>query len=209
MLLTSICAPFFAQADTNEASVVAVLFGYNYNDAEFVADTVHYLENRFGREDAGGIIRALVYPRDFTSGTRTRISLLRDKLDGAEALIMFGAPEDTSNILAGMNFSYPIYSFFSQDDVLAGEYVATFVIENTDQLRPIDTEALCRMTAKVIENIQKKERLLRNLQLKNELQAILGTDWIVHAYTNPETGIRAVNHFVIEPIVQRRTGTTH
>jgi hypothetical protein len=116
---------------------VAVLFGYGYSDAHFVASTLAHLQEHFKVSDIHTIVLPLTYPSDFMVGSVGRISSLYKILDENQvcALILLGAPERTYAVLGklrdgwGQSTGYPVISFFPQDDVLAMEAECDLVID--------------------------------------------------------------------------------
>lgn len=197
------------------AKKVAVFFGHGFNDKELVADTLEYLNGCYGLESENDVIFPLVYPDDFKSGTRTRISLLDDKLLElhVSGVVLLGAPEDTNSALAVLRDSgwlYPVYSFFPQDDVLGIEYVSDFVLENEDLSFQLDAESVFRLLRNTIDAIENQTAAAKNqkdTQLKETVQSLIGKKWTVRFYTDSETGIRSANHFLIKDTTPPPVGT--
>ncbi|NLK45251.1 MAG: hypothetical protein GX297_01130 [Treponema sp.] len=191
--------------------IIVLLFAYDYNSPEFIDDCLEYLQQEYGLEENGGIIRPIVFPDDFQKGGRTRISILRDFVRGADvnAVITFGAPEDTAatlTVLREQGWKTPVYTLFPQDELLPSEYVSDFVLENVDLQRQIDAESLFFLTSRLIRYTQTAEEL-NVATMKNVLQNIVGFDWQVLPYTDTETGIRPANHFVLQSTSTIRFGT--
>lgn len=199
------------KTDINTENITAVLFAYNYNSAEFIKDCLAYLDSEFGLEENGGIIRPIIFPDDFQSNGRIRINLLRDYVRDTKvsALISLGAPEDTSSaltVLRDQGWKTPVYSLFPQDELLPAEYVSVFVLENADLQRHVDSESLFLLLSNLIRYSQSAEELSTGV-LKNILQDIAGFDWQILPYIDTETGIRPVNHFILQSALPVRYGT--
>lgn len=195
----------------NDGGITAILFAYNYNSPEFVKDCLAYLDDEFGLEENGGIIRPLVFPDDFKSGSKTRINLLRDYVreTNVNALIALGAPEDTAaalTVLRDQGWKTPVYSLFPQDEPLPSEYVSAFVLENADLQRHVDAEALFQLLASLVRYSQTAEELSA-ATIKTTLQDVAGFDWKILPYIDSETGIRPANHFVLQSVLPVRYGT--
>lgn len=195
----------------NDGGITAILFAYNYNSPEFVKDCLAYLDSEFGLEENGGIIRPLVFPDDFKSGNKPRISLLRNYVRDTKinALIALGAPEDTAaalTVLRDQGWKTPVYSLFPQDEPLPSEYVSAFVLENADLQRPVDAESLFLLLSKLVRYAQTADEL-NNATIKNVLQNVVGFNWQILPYIDSETGIRPANHFVLQSDLPVRYGT--
>lgn len=212
--------PFFAENAQNNfeenteqqnlsSKIIVLVCGYGFNEKEYTDDFLAYLDSVFGLEKNGGIIRPVIYPDDFKVGSKIRVSSLKNYVsdDGVCGLILLGAPEFTADILADVKLSVPIYSFFSQDEILSSEFVSNFLVESADTFHLIDAEQIYKMTESSIQFILSGVTLKKDMELKNIVKQILGTQWIVKEYTNPETGIKSVNHFVIESLAPARVGT--
>ena len=106
---------------------IAVLFGYGYNDKDFVDTICSVLAEEYGLEENDGLILPLVYPQDFlVTSSVARISNLSSiiKEKNCKSLITLGAPEFTHRALAKLqdeNQNCTVISLFSQDDVLGTE----------------------------------------------------------------------------------------
>ena len=198
-------------ADINAGGITAILFAYNYNSPEFVRDCIKYLDGEFGLEENGGIIKPLVFPDDFKSGNKPRISLLRNYVRDTKinALIALGTPEDTAaalTVLRDQGWKTPVYSLFPQDEPLPSEYVSAFVLENADLQRPVDAESLFLLLSKLVRYAQTADEL-NNATIKNVLQNVVGFNWQILPYIDSETGIRPANHFVLQSDLPVRYGT--
>ncbi|MBO5137205.1 MAG: hypothetical protein J6B81_01720 [Spirochaetaceae bacterium] len=201
---------------------IAVLFGYGYNDEAFIAKTMQLISSSFGLADNGGTVIPFVFPDDFKRGSAARISLLSGMLSesGAEGLILVGAPEGTHGALAKMKESadegsivFPIFSLLPQDDILGMEANCDLVLE----YRPFSStedgfaEESVAYTQNVPELIQRALYYMSMIPIENNgglnqdiselmvhARQLVGSSWVVSQYVDPETGISAQNHFVIE-----------
>jgi hypothetical protein len=196
---------------------ICIVFGYGYNDENFVQSTITELGIKYGLESNGGLILPLRYPEDFKHGGSGRISILPELLEDKHigGIILLGAPENTHNTLSRMktnyngSFPYPIFSYFPQDDVLGMEYVSDFVLENaqasknTESLQDEQEQVLTNdVTALLDSSIRCITLLDSPLQaddnLHAQVQAIVGKMGKVNRYTDPETGLQSINHFVLD-----------
>ena len=118
---------------------IAVLFGYGYNDKDFVSSICSVFAEEYGLEENDGLILPLIYPQDFViSGTVARISnltsIIKDK--NCKALITLGSPESTHKALAKIqdeNIDCTVVSLFSQDDILGTESGSYLVFDFTEK----------------------------------------------------------------------------
>ncbi len=195
---------------------ICILYGYGYNDSEFVSSMNKTLFARYGSASDGGIIYPLVYPADFKHGTKYYISSLYDHLENknVQGLIILGAPEGTYSAIARLQdaydgaLPYPVISFFSQDDVLGMEYSADFVLdkEQNAEINGIVThEETQDFVAEVPAMLEKSVSILRSSVApfeKNakllELVKLVASGKRVIRYSDPETGLISINHFVLE-----------
>jgi len=134
--------------DVPAESRIVVLFGYGYNDAEFVKQTLDFLADQFIETSEQPIILPLIFPNDFKIGSSTRITALVSKLEDVQlaGMVLLGAPENTHRALAALEDTYaipaheargaavfrrniPVISLFSQDDVLGTEALSDLVFD--------------------------------------------------------------------------------
>lgn len=195
----------------SDEGVICVLFGYGFNNEDFYTDALQKLGSEYGLEENDGLICALLYPDDFKGRISNLRSLIEEKT--LRGLIILGAPEGTHNELARIqedwdeNVPYPVFSFFPRDDMLGQESTCNFVLEYA---RSVEDEALSTEIHQEIdetaENIViRAVRYMAELpgplppdkDLHSHVQAIAGSTTI-HRYTNRETGIQSINHFIME-----------
>lgn len=196
--------------------VICVLLGYGFNDASFYNDAFKTLTDKYGLEEDGGLIWPLVYPDDFKKGTTTRISDLYTMVNQkkVKGILLLGAPENTNLAIARLQdywegkMPYPVFSFFPQDDILGMESTCDFVL---DYERSAKEEANSEETTQQID--KSVEKILLNAikymsqlpgplpaddNLHEHVQQIVGKDKKVRRFTDSETGLQSINHFVIE-----------
>ena len=194
-----------------------VLFGYGFNSADFVKETLSNLSIKFGLEENSGKIIPLVYPEDFKNGSKTNISLLIKKLSGTDlnGLVLLGSPEGTSQVLTRFSdtfeksLPFPVISAFSQDEILSTEYISTIVIdkdikaelngiiENTEEELSIipDIQNFIENAVKFCMNIQVPPEKDKNLLKYAEN---ISKNHKVSRYIDTETGLYSINHFYID-----------
>lgn len=197
-------------------SHVVVLFGYGYNDENFVEATKSKLEEKYGSSENDGRLISLVFPEDFKHGSRTYITDLANILSNKEvsALVILGAPEGTYKAIARMQDSYdgtlpfPVISLFSQDEVLGMEYSSDFILDKTqkaqldgtmenesDQAFVKDVPALLER-ALYLADISESP-FAKDAKLIEIVKMVTGK-LMVSRYSDPETGLISINHFVLE-----------
>ena len=208
----------------SEDGKIAILYGYGYNDEEFVNTSLENLSKKFSvetEEDPGMIIH-FVFPDDFyVSGTSlTRISFLSSYLEdvNCKALITLGAPEFTHRSLAKIrdaNQENPcfIVSLFSQDDVLSTEAESNVVIDFVEKEKEKDEGEIDVSEEDTMQHIEKThyilEKMVNAIVGKNDFEDnsaqsvivnLYGNDWEVGSYVDSSTGLKSRNHFVLKYI---------
>ncbi|MCR4579297.1 MAG: hypothetical protein K5681_03000 [Treponema sp.] len=194
-----------------------VLFGYDFNAPEVYEPLLESLKERYGLDADGGLILPYVYPNDFKHGTRgfsnDFFNVLQDPAYDFCGILLIGAPEHTHiamarNQDAWENLPYPVIALFPQDDILGLEATCDIVVDkgftaglNGDNIED-ETEALVFSEAPeiiidAIDYILELEGPLeKNTQIQNHiLQMFKGKK--IHHYTDPESGLQAINHFVL------------
>src|SRR5574344_1171281 len=200
----------------NSDGVICVLLGYGFNDKTFDEETFTNLSNEFGLEQNGGLICPLVYPDDFKKGNSARISELYYMINekNIKGILLLGAPENTNSVLARIQDDwngkppYPVFSLFPQDDVLGMEATCDFVLDyersaKEDVLNEETTLSIDKNIEKILINsVRYIAELPASLPLDKDLsthvQQIVGEDKKVRRFTDSETGLQSMNHFVIE-----------
>ena len=196
-----------------EDGLICVLFGYGFNGEAFYSETSALLKEKYGIASENGIIMAINFPDDL----KTRISNLYDIIseNKMKGLILLGAPDNTHRTLTRLrdywtqtNTPAPhIFSLMPQDDILGEESNCDFVLEyeRTNSVEEESEESADPMDKTVqqivIRAVRYMEELPEPLKASNELhaqvQAIVGAKK-VRRYTDSETGLQSINHFVIE-----------
>jgi len=195
---------------------ICVLFGYGYNDEKFLDGIKAKLSKEFGLASEGGLVLPLVFPNDFKIAGRERISLFSDVFDDYEisGVILLGAPENTHNVLSHLILQYdgelpfPVFSIFSQDNVLGTEYVSDFVLEKMhvsdafsdveENINPSaeDSEEMILRAIKYMSLLDSP--LKKDSDLIFHVQKIVGENHKVSFYVDSDTGLRSTNHFVFQ-----------
>ncbi len=197
---------------------VCVLFGYDFNNPEIKEGLLALLRENFGLAEDGGLIFPVSYPDDFKHGVRGYASdfaaiLQEEDLDLA-GIVLLGAPENTHTALAKnqdkweQNVPYPVVALFPQDDVLGIESTCDIVVdkgqtagitgeiapeESDGQIHPNAPEIIVE-TIKYIQLLDGAPSRTRDLQ-KHMAQMLEGFQF--HHYTDPESGLQSINHFVL------------
>lgn len=200
-----------------EDGLVCILFGEDFINEPFYTNAIEHLNSKYGLSTEGGIILPVKYPEDLKS----RISNLYDIITEhkIKGIILLGAPEGTHKTLVklrsvtnseeGPVYSNSIFSLMPQDDILGQESTCDFILEYERTTSDADMENEISITpqlAETAENIviravryieENPEPLKPTNELREHVQTIVGTKK-VRRYTDPETGLQAINHFVIE-----------
>lgn len=197
---------------------VAVLFGYDFNEPEVKESLLALLSENFGLAEDGGLIYPITYPEDFKHGVRgyaTDFSTLlqSDEFDLA-GVVLLGAPENTHVALAknqdkwNMEVPYPVVALFPQDDVLGIESTCDIVVDKgqtaglTGELAPEESDGQIHQNAPeiIVETIKYIQLLdgapSRTKELQKHMEQML-EGFQFHHYTDPESGLLSINHFVL------------
>ena len=195
-----------------------MLFGYDFNNPELKESLLALLQENFGLADDGGLIFPLTYPDDFKHGVRGYASdfaaiLQEDDLDLA-GIVLLGAPENTHTALAKnqdkweQNVPYPVVALFPQDDVLGIESTCDIVVDKgqtagiTGEIAPEESDGQVHPNAPeiIVETIKYIQLLdgapSRTTELQKHMEQML-SDFQFHHYTDPESGLMSINHFVL------------
>ncbi|WP_303921389.1 hypothetical protein [Treponema berlinense] len=205
-----------------EGKTLAVVLGHSYNDPYTVEKFRQLLNINYGvkTEEYDGLITLLVYPEDFMVSGKARVSSLYSKLEDENlaGIITFGAPEGLCNALARLEDDfiktqgnstskrpYPVFCFFQQDDTLGSESTSDFVldytpiqtsieIEQSANIPDFDTSLL--MLNAIDEMLKLRGPLEPSKNLIQYVQKIVGKQKKVSNYTDYESGLKSVNHFI-------------
>lgn len=197
---------------------IVVLFGYDYNDTEFVEKATKRLSEKFGLKADGGVIIPVTFPDGFRhkdkAVTVDLFNILDDDSVQVEGFVSLGAPEKTYRALTrlqekwGGQIPFPVISIFPQDDILGIEDTSSIVI---NQIQKAETEESL-VTESEHTGIEDADLLLeraceyilrlngspeRDAALAAHIKQMLPGKKI-HRYTDSETGLYSINHFVIE-----------
>jgi hypothetical protein len=197
---------------------IAVLFGYGYNDADFVSAALEYFDETFVSASGEPVIVPMVFPDDFKVGGVPRISLLYDKLNPFElaGAVLFGSPENTHLALGRLTDAqgrFPVVSVFSQDDQMGTEALSDLVIdfeiedapagdappleeyaENDAGRMPDEMLALVAQAVYYVSLLASPPP--KNAELRVHAAQMFGGRHIA-PFIDAETGMRPVNHFVM------------
>ncbi len=200
---------------------IILILGYGYNDEASIEKISCHLTETFGieTEEKSGLISIFVYPDDFMAAGKARVSSLLNLLEDKNpaGILILGAPDGMHIALSKLQdnsdekeLPYPVFSFFSQDDVLGSEATADFVLDyahKSDNLT-VETEAtefipdlvLCDLLDSAILSMTAmrpdKPRDLKNLPPL--VEGLFGGKRTISHYIDGETGLQSVNHFIFE-----------
>ena len=160
---------------------ICVIFGYNYNNDEFVNEALSLFSREYGLAEDGGLVLPLVYPKDFLHSGRARISSLKDLVSDymLDGMIILGAPEATHRALGviedefGGKKPYPVASFFPQDDMLS-------------------------ILMSSVEYLSSCAAPLERLSEIEHAKLLLGEKHTIKRYIDNDTGLVPENHFILE-----------
>ncbi|MBR1639908.1 MAG: hypothetical protein IJ688_11030 [Treponema sp.] len=194
-----------------------VLFGYDFNTPQVYEPILSILKERYGLDSDGGLILPYIYPSDFRHGTRgyssDLLAILQDSTYDFCGVLLIGAPENTHYAIARnqdewQDTPYPVIALFPQDDILGLEATCDIVLdkgftaglkgdtvedETTAQAFPEAPEIITETIDYILEL---NGPLEKNTSIQNHvLQMYHGKK--IHHYTDPETGLQAINHFVL------------
>src|SRR5574344_203696 len=195
---------------------IIILFGYGYNSPDFVKSMSSELFAEYGSAEDGGMILPLVFPDDFRRGTKSIAAELplfaHDR--NVRGVLLLGAPENTHFGVARLLDNYdnmpvfPVFSFFSQDDVMGTEDTSDFVLdkaqeaaldgvvknESSDQLFVKQAPDLVRKSVKYM--LELGAPLAQDKDLYANIKNVTGKLKLDH-YVDSDSGLRSVNHFVM------------
>ena len=197
---------------------VVVLFGYDFNNEDVKADLLSVLSENFGLAEDGGLIYPITYPEDFKHGVRGYASDFAAFLQGDEldlsGVVLLGAPENTHIALArnqdkwNQEVPYPVVALFPQDDVLGIESTCDIVVDKgqtaglTGEIAPEERDGQIHQNAPeiIVETIKYIQLLdgapSRSKELQKHMEQMLA-GFQFHHYTDPESGLLSINHFVL------------
>ena len=197
---------------------ICVVLGYDFNDDSKVSEMLSLLENKYGLADNGGLIYPLVFPEDFKASGRSYQNnlrlILQDDIPNLSGVIILGAPEKTHLGLArnqdfwDMNVPYPVIALFPQDDVLGLEATCDIVLDKgqaanfsgevleEESLAVVIPEAPEILFETIDYIIALDGTLPKDKTLSNHVAAMYPNHKI-HHYSDPETGLQSINHFVL------------
>ena len=201
-----------------EGKNIAVILGYGYNDEATVTGLTQILKNNFGveTEENPGLISIFVYPEDFMVSGKQRISSLVDKLEDKNmaGMIILGAPEGLHIALSKLQdkeesgrLSYPVFTMFSQDEVLGSESTSDFVLDYAHKTNSIETEVTDVipdfdvseiLLSSISAMLELREPLKQDSNLMPFVKKLLNKNRTLTRYVDGETGLQSINHFIFE-----------
>jgi len=196
---------------------ICVIFGYDFNSPEIVESYTQLLSENFGLEEEDGLIYSIIYPDSFKHA-RAYVSELTSFITECNkdliGIVILGAPANTHYALGriqdywNMNPPFPIFSLFPQDESLGMESTCDFVLDkyiSTDitgnALQDTDSNQTIKEAPEVLISVI---NYMRNLQgpfpkdasvQAHVVQMLKG--YKIQYYIDPETGLHAINHFVL------------
>lgn len=198
-------------------SRICVLYGYGFNDADFVKHMNEQLGKEFGLAEENGMILPLVYPDDFMYGKKAYINRLADKISDQNicGILLLGAPENCHTAISRIqdlhenDSFFPVISLFPQDDDVTGmEDCADLVLDHmqkahmTGILTDSNNEEFSKSIPTIIEKAIRLEIASETPITKDsKLYSIakeLALGMKVTRYADPDTNLISINHFVIE-----------
>lgn len=208
------------KAYLNGKNIILIL-GYGYNDENSIEKITRHMTETFGveTEEKLGLVSIFVYPNDFMAAGKARVSSLVNLLEDKNpaGILILGAPDGMHIALSKLQdnsdekeLPYPVFSFFSQDDVLGSEATADFVLDyahKADNLTA-ETEAaefipdfdLCGLLDSAIlamaEMRPENPREYKNLSAF--VSGLFGGKRTITHYIDGETGLQSINHFIFE-----------
>lgn len=201
-----------------EGKNIAIILGYGYNDETNITKITQSLNENFGveTEENPGLISIFVYPADFMVAGKERISSLANKVEDKNlaGMIILGAPEGLHIALSKIQdkaedgkIPYPVFTLFSQDDVLGMESTSDFVLDYAHKTNTIegevtdfipDFDASLILTNAISAMIELREPLKADSTLQPFVQKLLEKNRTVTHYIDGETGLQSINHFIFE-----------
>lgn len=197
---------------------IVVVLGYGYNDEEHITKITQSLNDNFGveTEEKSGLISVFVYPADFMVAGKERISSLADRIEDKTlaGMIILGSPEGLHIALSKIQdkseegkIPYPVFTLFSQDDVLGSESTSDFVLDYAHKTNTIENEvtdfipdfdASLILTNAISKIMELREPLKADANLITFVQSLLEKNRTVIHYIDGETGLQSINHFIFE-----------
>ncbi len=194
-----------------------VLLGYDFNTGAAAEETVRILTERYGAAEDGGLVEAVKYPDDFRHVGKSFVSsltaMLSDSSKDYAGVLILGAPENTHTALARLQdewnqeIPFPVAALFPQDDILGLESACDFVLDkgiadsaeaNLNEETQNDISGAAEIiTAAADYMLEAGDLLSADLSLRTHIRQMLGARKF-HSYTDPESGLQSVNHFVID-----------
>ncbi len=194
-----------------------VLLGYDFNTGAAAEETARILTERYGAAADGGLVETVRYPDDFRHGGKSFVSSLTSMLSDSSkdyaGVLILGAPENTHTALARLQdewnqeIPFPVAALFPQDDILGLEATCDFVLDKgiadsaasdmSEETQNDISGAAEIITAAADYMLEAGDLISAAPSLRIHIRQMLGSRKF-HSYTDPESGLQSVNHFVID-----------
>lgn len=196
---------------------IAIVYGLGYNEKAFLDESISLLQQKYGLINEGGLIWPIVFPEDFTQkGSKPGVYLLPDILKEKKlcGLIVLGSPENIhlylgrirDSILENKETLYPVFSLFSQDDILGTEANSDLVIDfSRNELENLGEETglsnlsdvpsiLLNVVDGMLSYLTETQSGKKNLEI---VTSFMKDKWTVTQFRDAETGLKSYNHFIL------------
>lgn len=197
---------------------IYVLFGYNFNDEEFVSGTTALLSEKYGLSENGGQIIPVIFPKNFKHGEKAvtvdLYNILNENITEVSGFITLGTPENTYKALAKVQdqwqgeIPFPVVSLFPQDETLGIQDTSIIVIDKVqaaESEESLVTESEHHRVEDAAEILDSVITFIKNIDGKIEKDSKLGSyvrmmlpNKNIRRYTDSDSGLYAINHFVID-----------
>lgn len=189
---------------------IIVLLGYSFNAPEIKNKMLGLLEQKYGFTDCGAMIFPLCFPDDFKrsghSYATELYSIISDPLIDVAGIVLIGAPEYTHLALAKnqddweQEVPYPVIALFPQDDTLGIESTCNFILDKTQTAEEEDftpSDEYFELILQVIDYISMGDFEITDYSDPIVHVAHLLKENKFHNFTDSETGLKSINHFVL------------
>ena len=203
----------FAAKPVNHAfsnKKIIVLLGYSFNTPEVKEKILKILEDKYGLVDCGAMLLPLCFPDDFKRGGHSYATefynIISDPLLDLAGIILIGAPEYTHLALArnqddwNQNVPYPVIALFPQDDALGIESTCDFILDKTQTAEEevfTPTDEYFDLLLHVIDYVSMGDFEVTDFSEVLVHVSSLLKDKKFHNFTDSETGLKSINHFVL------------
>lgn len=203
----------FATKPVNHAFTnkkIIVLLGYSFNSPEVKEKILKILEDKYGFADCGAMLFPLCFPDDFKRGGHSYATefynIISDPLLDLAGIVLIGAPEYTHLALArnqddwNQKVPYPVIALFPQDDALGIESTCDFILDKTQTAEEevfTPTDKYFDLLLHVIDYVSMGDFEVSDFSDPLVHLSVLLKDKKFHNFTDSETGLKSINHFVL------------